>query len=293
MEKRGLGRGLSALIQETQTDADIASVRQIPLPQIFPNPYQPRGVFDPVKMDELVHSVREHGILQPVLVRQMGHERFELIAGERRFRAAMKAGLENIPALIKEVSTQEQLEIAIVENLQREDIGAMESARAYKRLNTEFGMTHEAIADRVGKHRTTVVNILRLLDLPEAVQMSLEMGDIQEGHARTLLGIKEEQALLKAWDKVKQQKLSVRDTENLVRQWRETPERQPVSSHRSEAVAPDPHERATQNALQEALGTKVTIRRVSATAGRIEIEFYSEQELERLADLLLNGKELP
>ncbi len=292
MEKRGLGRGLSALIQETQSEADTASVRQIPLDQVMPNPYQPRGVFDPVKMDELIQSVREHGILQPVLVRQMGHERFELIVGERRFRAALKAGLANIPALIKEVTTQEQLEIAIVENLQREDIGAMESARAYHQLNREFGMTHEAIAERVGKHRTTVVNILRLLELPDEVQTSLEMGEIQEGHARTLLGIKEEPALLKAWETVRQKKLSVRDTENLVRQWRETPDRQAATSVRSNTL-PDPHERAIQNAIQEALGTKVTIRRVAVTLGRIEIEFYSDQELQRLADLLLNAKELP
>ena len=166
----------------------------------------------------------------------------------------------------------------------------MESARAYRRLCDEFGMTHEAVAERVGKHRTTVVNTLRLLDLPNAVQTSLEMGDIQEGHARTLLGIKEEQALLKAWDTVKQKKLSVRDTENLVRQWRETLDRHAVVSSRPQVNSPDPHERATQDALQEALGTKVAIRRTSATSGRIEIEFYSDQELERIADLLLSMK---
>ncbi len=290
MEKRGLGRGLSALIQETQTELDTASVRQIPIGQIVPNPYQPRVVFDPVKMEELIQSVREHGILQPILVRQVGHERYELIAGERRFRAVQKAGLSDIPALIKEVGKQGQLEIAIVENLQREDIGAMESARAYRRLCDEFGMTHEAVAERVGKHRTTVVNTLRLLDLPEAVQLSVEIGDIHEGHARTLLGIKEEQALLRAWDTVKQKKLSVRDTENLVRQWRETPDRHPPISSRSQVTKPDPHERATQDALQEALGTKVAIRRTSPTSGRIEIEFYSDQELERIADLLLCAK---
>lgn len=291
MEKRGLGRGLSALIQETQTEADTASVRQIPVGQIVPNPYQPRVSFDPGKMEELVQSVREHGILQPILVRQVGHERYELIAGERRFRAAQKAELNAIPALIKEVGTQGQLEIAIVENLQREDIGAMESARAYRRLCDEFGMTHESVAERVGKHRTTIVNTLRLLDLPAAVQLSVETGELQEGHARTLLGIKEEEALLKAWNTVKQQKLSVRDTENLVKLWKESPDpHHAVVSSRPQVTLPDPHERATQDALQEALGSKVIIRRTSATSGRIEIEFYSDNELQRIADLLLHAK---
>lgn len=290
MEKRGLGRGLAALIPENRSEGDASDVRQIPVEQIVPNPYQPRVSFDPEKMQELIQSVQEHGILQPVLVRQVGLERYELIAGERRFRAAQKAGLDALPALVKEVSAQGQLEIAIVENLQREDIGAMESARAYYRLMDDFGLTHEAIADRVGKHRTTVVNTLRLLDLPLTVQNSIEIGDIQEGHARSLLGIKDEEALLKAWNVVKEKKLSVRDTENLVKQWKEKPDAQAVVAVRP-TVTVDPHERALQDALQDKLGTKVEIRRTSATSGKIEIEFYSDLELQRLAGIVL-GREV-
>jgi ParB family transcriptional regulator, chromosome partitioning protein len=292
MEKRGLGRGLAALIPENRSEADGSDVRQIPLGQIVPNPYQPRVAFDPEKMKELVASVQEHGILQPVLVRQVGLERYELIAGERRFRAAQQAGLNALPALVKEVTPQGQLEIAIVENLQREDIGALESARAYRRLMDDFSLTHDAIADRVGKHRSTVANTIRLLDLPLTVQNSLEVGDIQEGHARSLLGIRDEDALLKAWDTVKQKKLSVRDTENLVKQWKEKSEAQAVVAVRS-SNAVDPHERALRDALQEALGTKVEIRRTSSTSGRIEIEFYSEPELQRLADAILGTTSIP
>src|SRR5580700_7693656 len=199
MEKRGLGRGLAALMSETLTESDgEGHVRQIALDQIAANPMQPRTLFDPIKLEELAISIREHGVLQPVLVRRIGHDRYQLLAGERRFRAALTAGTSQIPALVRACTEKQQLEIAIVENLQREDIGAMEAARAYKRMSIEFDMTQEAIAARVGKSRAAVANTMGLLDLPEAVQDSLETGQISEGHARALKGLKIAGAILDA-----------------------------------------------------------------------------------------------
>src|ERR1051325_6862145 len=154
MEKRGLGRGLAALISDTMTEAGESQGRELPIQQIAANPHQPRTLFDPLKMEELVASVREHGILQPVLVRRIGHERYQLVAGERRYRAAQQAGLAVIPALVRECTEREQLEMAVVENVQREDIGPLEAARAYRRLIDEFQMTQETVSQRVGKSRS-------------------------------------------------------------------------------------------------------------------------------------------
>lgn len=305
MEKRGLGRGLSALIPEsTQSDRG-GEVREIPLEQIVANPYQPRTLFDPIKMEELVASVKEHGILQPVLLRRIGHERYQLVAGERRFRAAQGAGLAGVPALVRDISEKESLEIAIVENVQREDIGAIEAARAYRRMVDEFAMTQETIAVRVGKSRSGIANTLRLLDLPEEVQDSVERGEVSEGHGRALLAAGSVENIRRAWQAVVKRGLSVRDTEKLAREFRNL-----VTSVASGAGYPgaangnganvvgqsgntrsgsaDPNEMAAADALQQRLGTKVTIRRGGGTAGKIEIEFYSSEELERLVDLLTN-----
>ena len=187
MEKKGLGRGLAALISDSMAEGDGAQVRELPVSHIVANPFQPRTLFDPLKQEELVASIREHGVLQPVLVRRVGHERFQLVAGERRFRAAQAAGLTTIPALVKECSDREQLEIAIVENVQREDIGVIEAARAYRRMIDEFNMTQDMVSQRVGKSCSAVANMLRLLSLPEQVQDSVELGEISEGHGRALM----------------------------------------------------------------------------------------------------------
>src|SRR5579859_8067775 len=173
MEKRGLGRGLAALIPEAGGEERGGRVREIGIGQVTANPYQPRAVFDQAALAELENSIREHGVLQPILVREIGHERFQIVAGERRFRAARNAGLTVVPAIVKEVGEREMLEIALVENVQREDISAMEAARAYERMIQEFGMTQDGIAQRVGKSRSAVANTLRLLSLPVPVQESL------------------------------------------------------------------------------------------------------------------------
>jgi ParB family chromosome partitioning protein len=298
MEKRGLGRGLAALIAEAQ-DSDGAQVQEIPISQISPSPYQPRTLFDPIKMEELVASVKEHGVLQPVLARRIGHERFQLVAGERRLRAAQKAGLASVPALVRDLADREVLEVAMVENLQREDIGVLEAAHAYRRLGSEFGMTQESIARRVGKSRSAVANTLRLLNLPPKVQESLEQGTVSEGHARALLPLEADGVILQAWDTVVRRKLSVRATESLVREMLHMRSRAESEAEPVLAVAHvrdeddrvhsgrDPITAHAVAAIQQSLGTRVTIRRHAGDRGTIEIDFYSSEDLQRLLDLLM------
>jgi ParB family chromosome partitioning protein len=312
MQKRGLGKGLSALIPEYRPavgqDADATetdgAARLIAVEHIESNPYQPRTIFDPEKMADLVASVREHGVLQPILVRRMAPDRYQLVAGERRFRAAEKAGLRSVPAVVKECTDREQLEMAVVENLQREDIGAIEAARAYRRLIDEFEMTQDTVAQRVGKSRSAIANVLRLLRLPDEVQDSVEQGEISEGHARALMMAEFTPAILHTWQEAKRKRLSVRDTERLAKRSRES-----IAGGGPEAAAgadrsrnnsaggaggkektADPNEADVVERMQSALGTKVTIRRSSGETGRIEIEFYSKEELERLSDLLASSE---
>src|SRR5579871_77171 len=220
MQNRGLGRGLAALISETSAESRGGQVREIPVEQISRNPYQPRLLFDPVTMQDLIDSVKAHGVLQPILVRAVGHERYQIVAGERRFRAAQEAGLNSIPALVRECSDKEMLEIAVVENIQRDDIGPLEAARAYRRLIDEFQMTQETVAQRVGKSRSSVANTLRLLHLPQEVLESLESGEITEGHGRLLLMGEDEETIIYAWREVIGKQLNVRETEHLIKQAR-------------------------------------------------------------------------
>ena len=301
MEKRGLGRGLSALISDTMSDDSQSQVQEVPLDQIVANPYQPRTLFEPEKLEELVASIREHGILQPILLRRIGHERYQIVAGERRFRASAVAGLATIPALLKDCTEKEQLEIAIVENVQREDIGAMEAARAYRRMADEFGMTQEAIALRVGKTRTAITNTLGLLDLPESVQDSVERGEITEGHARALKTIHDPAGQLRIWQLVIKRGLSVREAEKLARETRSPTNlpsaAPPTTSHPTilpsrtsasgDMASSDPNEMFLIDQLQQALQTKVSLRRSPSGSGKIEIEFYSSEDLERLVDVLV------
>ena len=299
MEKRGLGRGLSALIPEMQdTEAAVGATSEISISHIAPNPYQPRAYFDPEKMAELVASVREHGVLQPILVRPLSPDRYELIAGERRFRAAQTAGLTAIPALVRDMSPKEQLEIAVVENLQREDIGPMEAARAYRRLMNEFAMTQETVSLRVGKSRSSIANTLRLLSLPEEAQDSVERGEISEGHARALLAAESDEAILHGLKIVIKKRLSVRDAEKLAKELRAkangsisngAKNASNGSASDSRALV-DPNEADIADRLRQALGTKVSLRRFPGGGGKIEIEFFSAQEFERVVELLLGSE---
>src|SRR5687768_17440585 len=216
MGKRGLGRGLGALLPGASDESD-ASLKDVPLDQIKANPYQPRQIFDETGLGELSRSIQEHGILQPVILKRTGMDSYELVAGERRFRAARQAGLQSIPAVVREYQPSQMLEVALIENLQREDINAVDAAHAYQRLRTEFGLTQEEIARRVGKAQSTIANTLRLLALPDEVLASVQRGEITEGHARAILQARPE-AQLVVWQDARNQGLSVRQTERLARE---------------------------------------------------------------------------
>lgn len=276
LRKRGLGRGLGALIPGAaaldKTAAPPAGEperadRVAPVASITANPYQPREVFDEAAIEDLAASIREKGLLQPLLVRHAGGG-YQLIAGERRFRAAQRAGLTEVPIIIRDADDREALELALIENLQRENLNPVEEARAFKRLGDEFSLSQEEIATRVGKSRSTVTNALRLLNLPADVLAQLESGALSAAHARTLLGLPDAQAQAAVAREVAARRLSVRDTERLVRD-------------RSQP-ADDLERRAVEADLARALATRVHLRHNKDGSGRIVIEYFSLDELDGL-----------
>jgi ParB family transcriptional regulator, chromosome partitioning protein len=275
-----LGRGLNSLIP--QRNVPETAVVDIALARIRPNPYQPRRHMDLAGLEELAASIREHGVLQPVLVTEV-LDGYQLIAGERRVRASRLAGLERIPALVRQLADRDQLEVALVENVQRSDLDPIEEALAYRQLIDEFGLTQERVAERVGKARATVANTLRLLDLHADVQAAIGEGRLTEGHGRALAGLPVE-AQAQVVRTVVAQGLSVRQTEELVRRLREP---RPA---KSEPAAPrlDADLERVEAHLRERLGTKVVLSR-SRTGGRIVIEYYSDEELGRLYEHLIGG----
>jgi ParB family chromosome partitioning protein len=281
---QGLGRGLAALIPQ-RTDARTGPV-EIPLASIRPNPDQPRRRFGEAELATLTASVRQHGVLQPILVAQTLDD-YQLIAGERRVRAAAAAGLERIPAVIRTSDDRQRLELALVENLQREDLDPIEAAHGFRRLIDEFALTHEDIAERVGRARSTVANTLRLLDLAPVVQAAIAEGSISEGHGRALGGLASEhqEHVLGA---VIDQELSVRQTEELVRRLREPKTSADGSAGDSPEDGRDPDLERIEEDLRRSLGTKVSLAR-SRRGGRIIIEYYSDEELGRLYDRLTGG----
>jgi ParB family chromosome partitioning protein len=275
----GLGRGLASLIPQRSQPTGIT---EIPVSRIEPNPRQPRQRFDVEQLEALAASIREHGVLQPVLVTET-LDGYQLVAGERRFRAARLAGLERIPAVIRQLADRDQLEVALVENLQRADLGPLEEAAAYRALIGEFELTHEEIARRVGRAKSTITNTLRLLELDPRVQTALAEGHLSEGHARAIGGLPiEQQARVAAT--VIEQELSVRQAEELVRRLREP--RQPATVSAKPRLDPDLER--VEDDLRRRLGTKVTLAR-SRKGGRIIIEFYSDEELGQLYDRLIGG----
>ena len=276
----GLGRGLSSLIPTRP--ADDSGAHEIPLAQIAPNPFQPRRHVDEEELTALVASIREHGLLQPVIVTQ-SLEGYVLVAGERRIRAARQAGLERIPAVVRQLADRDQLELAIVENVQREDLDPIEEALAYRQLIDDFGLTQEDVAIRVGRTRVTIANRLRLLDAAPEVQSALIDDRITEGHARALVGLPLD-AQVTLLRTVLQEQLSVRQTEELVRRVREP--REPSAPRAQSALDPD-LERVEEE-LRRSLGTKVSLSR-SRKGGRIVIEYYSDDELGRLYERLTGG----
>ena len=275
-----LGRGLASLIPQRSQSA--TAVVEIPLARIAPNPYQPRHRIDDARLEELGASIREHGVLQPVLVTET-LDGYQLVAGERRVRVARLAGLERIPALVRQLADRDQLEIALVENVQRADLDPIDEALAYRQLIDEFGLTQEHVAERVGKARATIANTLRLLDLHTDVQAAIADGRLTEGHGRALggLGVEGQAHVLGT---VIGQGLSVRQTEELVRRLRE-----PRPVHDKQPVKRlDADLERVETELRERLGTKVSLSR-SRTGGRIVIEYYSDEELTRLYERLTGG----
>ena len=285
-KRRGLGRGLEALIPSGEYVEELSDHRarrrfalQIAIAEIKPNPEQPRRAFDPASLQELADSIRIHGILQPLLVRE-GLAGYELIAGERRLRAAEIAGLVEVPVIVHPGSggrLEERLELALVENLQREDLNAIEEARAIQRLLRDFGLTQEALAERIGKNRVTIAQSVRLLGLPEPAIKAIETGAITAGHGVALLGLQTAAQQLVALERVVREHWSVRQTEEWVRaRATEAGTRQP-----RRVAAADPETRAVEDEFRRALGTKVVLTRLKH-GGRLTIEFYSNEELEAL-----------
>ena len=278
MPKRGLGRGLDALIPVSETSAGVS---QLPVSAIGRNPRQPRTRLDPTELEELANSIREHGVIQPLVVAQSAYPgQYTLITGERRLEAARLAGLPTVPALIREATDQQLLELALVENIQRSDLGPLETAHAYKHLAEDFGLSHEEIAAKVGKKRVTVTNTLRLLKLPARLLDALASGQITEGHARALLALPNPQAQTAAFATVVNKGLNVRQTEELVRRLLGQQDARPAKPTRqaeSDALA---------SRLREALGTKVALRR-GRKGGTIIIHFYSDEELNAIAEAIL------
>jgi ParB family chromosome partitioning protein len=277
----GLGRGLSSLIPTRPAEA--SGAHEIPLSRIAPNPYQPRRHVDEQELSDLASSIREHGVLQPVIVTQ-SLEGYALVAGERRVRAARLAGLERIPAVVRQLADRDQLELAIVENVQRADLDPIEEAHAYRQLVDEFGLTQEEVAIRVGRARATVTNTLRLLELDPDVQAAIIDGRISEGHARALASLAREQQAM-VLRTIVEQALSVRQTEELVRRLRE-PRANEAGDRPKDRQDPD-LERVEED-LRRSLGTKVSLSR-SRKGGRIVIEYYSDEELGRLYERLTGG----
>lgn len=285
MTKRGLGKGLAALIPTAPTELAAASVREVAVDAIVPNPRQPRQTQDPDALQELADSIREHGLIQPLIVtaatpdQQVAGVQYQLIAGERRWAAARLASLTTVPVIVKEATPQQMLELALVENIQRADLNPLEEAAAYQQLIDEFGLTQEEVAARVGKSRVSVANVVRLLRLPDEVKAALLNGQITEGHARALLAADNPETMIRLLKTVTQQGLNVRQTEELVR--RQTAESQPKVKE-----DPSPDTVALENRFREALGTKVRLFR-SKKGGKLVIHFYSEEELQAIYDAIV------
>ena len=277
---QGLGRGLGALIP--QRGGAHASAIDIPISRIHANPYQPRKRFNAESLAALSASIAVNGVIQPILVSET-IDGYQLVAGERRLRAAQAAGLERIPAVVRQLIDRDQLELALVENLQREDLDPLETADAYRQLINRFGFTPDDVANRVGRARSTVANTLRLLDLAPEVQAAVADGRLSEGHGRALGGISAE-LQTRVLDSVIGQELSVRQTEELVRRLKEP---RPAADE-APVKKTDPDLERVEEDLRRALGTKVSLAR-SRKGGRIVIEYYSDEELGRLYDRLTGG----
>lgn len=288
-KQRRLGRGLEALIGTAQTGNSAGSeLQRIPVARIRPNPFQPRREFDPAQLAELEGSIKASGLLQPITVRRKG-EQYELVAGERRLRAITNLQWKHVPAVVRDFDDQTLLVLALVENLQRADLNPIEEAKGYQRLLDEFSLTHQQVADAVGKDRSTVTNLLRVLTLPEPVQQAVAGGQLSAGHARALLGLSDFEQVQRLADEVTQQGLSVRQTEERVRASRSANASgaTPRQRKQDEDARTDPAAKRIEDDLRRHLQTDVRIRLSGPSKGVLSIAFYSADDLDRIMDLML------
>ncbi|HOS68887.1 MAG TPA: ParB/RepB/Spo0J family partition protein [Bacillota bacterium] len=277
VSKRGLGKGLGALIPEGE-ESDRNSIVEIKITDIEANDRQPRKAFNDETLVDLSESIKEHGVVQPIIVRKLGSS-YQIIAGERRWRAARLAGKKTIPAIVKECSDLEVMELALIENLQREDLNSIEEATAYKSLIEEYNMTQDEISKKIGKSRPAIANSLRLLQLPQEIKNMIAEGKISQGHARALLSISGEKKQIDMAEKIIAQQLNVRQIEKLAKD---------TKQKKKKEVLPDAYQieiNQLEERLRAALGTKVTIHH-KKNKGSIEIEYYSDEEFDRIFDLL-------
>ncbi len=276
-------RGLRSLIPTgTLTDSQ-ELIQEVPVAKLLPNPFQPRTAVDEEALQELIESVKIHGILQPLVARRAGSD-FQLIAGERRLQAARRAGLDRVPIILREATDREMLELALVENLQREDINPMEAAEAYHRLMEEFGLTQEQVGERVGKSRSAVANTVRLLGLPKVIQDSLRQGQINEGHGKVLAGLEEERLALRLWRRVVRRGMSVRETELAAAK---LAGRAVPRGTRAQTGTVDPNLLELQDRLTERLGARARLRPRPKGGGVIEIEYADDEDLDRISTAML------
>ena len=287
MNRKALGRGLGALLSSDRT-VDLGSeTSEVEIDSIVPGPQQPRTYFDEASLESLAESIRSHGVVQPLLVRRRDGG-YELIAGERRWRAARLAGLTRVPVVVKEVPDESLLEIALIENIQRENLNPIEEAQAYRKLIEAVGLTQEALASRVGRDRSYITNYLRLLRLPEDLQQLVIEGRLSTGHARTLLAVDHADVQRRMARRIIDDGLSVRATEQMVHKaTEEKPSKTPASPKPE-----DPNVRAAETKLRRALGTQVKIHMSEAGRGRVEISFFNIQDLDRIYNLLTNHAQL-
>jgi ParB family transcriptional regulator, chromosome partitioning protein len=280
-KKQALGRGYGSLIPTGETPVDEKTgLQMIPLAQIVPNPHQPRTVMDEQKLAELAASIKEHGLIQPLIVTQ-AESGYTLIAGERRWRASQLAGLKEVPVVVKEATPQAMLELAIIENIQRADLNPLEEAYAYQQLTDEFGLTHELVAQRVGKGRSTITNLIRLLELPENIQQAVSDGRISGAHGRALLPLPSPEAQTSAMTQIISLSLSVRQTESLVKKLLAAEKPKPKTKKAVPAELA-----ALQTEFEQSLGTHVNIQK-GPKGGKVVIHFYSDEELQAIYDAIV------
>ncbi|WP_153126904.1 ParB/RepB/Spo0J family partition protein [Peribacillus tepidiphilus] len=276
---KGLGKGINALFSTLEASKE-DTVQEVSIKELRPNPYQPRKIFNQESLDELKQSILQHGILQPIIAKKC-LKGYEIVVGERRFRAAKEAGLKKVPIVVRELTDQQMMELAVLENLQREDLNPIEEAIAYQSLLEKLSLTQEQLAKRLGKSRPHITNHIRLLSLPKDIQEAISQGKISMGHGRALLGLKKKSQLKPLVEKVIKEELNVRQLELLIQQLNSNVSRET----KKKTVKKDLFIEERENILRERFGTNVTITQ-SKKKGKIEIEFFSQEDLERILELL-------